>query len=43
MKANTMSKMGKSTVNDPFSGHLFSGNNWFRGQIVQKLTILEEN
>ena len=32
-----------STVNDQYSGHRFSGNNHFSGQIIQKTTILEEN
>ena len=32
----------KSTGNDRFSGHRFSGNDWFSGQIVQKKNNLDE-
>ena len=30
-------------MNDRFSGHCFSGNDHFSGQIIQKKTVLEEN
>ena len=30
-------------MNDRFSGHHFSGNDHFSGQIIQKKTVLEEN
>ena len=32
-----------NTVNDRFSGHRFSGNDYFSGQINEKTTVLEEN
>ena len=42
-KARVGSPSKKGKVNDRFSGHRFSGNDHFSGQIIQKTTVLEEN